>query len=124
MLPVPGEAKIPALGLTLRAMTVTAEFARESPSGTLLNGNLLNPELTVRNWLPGDRFRPAHRRSDEKLKRIFTEQRIPPEQRSMWPVVLNGEDIVWVQGLPVASAYRWKGDGDAVRIDSHVAGDS
>lgn len=124
VLPVPGEAKIPALGLTLRAMTVTAEFARESPSGTLLNGNLLNPELTVRNWLPGDRFRPAHRRSDEKLKRIFTEQRIPPEQRSMWPVVLNGEDIVWVQGLPVASAYRWTGDGDAVRIESHVVGSS
>lgn len=122
ILPVPGEVEIVELGLILRAILVTEELARKSPPGTLLNKDLLAPELTVRNWRPGDRYRPAHRRSEEKLKRMFLENRIAVEQRLLWPVVLNGDDIVWVQGLPVASAYRWDGNGTATSIEPYPVG--
>jgi tRNA(Ile)-lysidine synthase len=74
--------------------------------------------LIVRNWRPGDRFWPAHTGSEEKLKRLFAEKHIPAEQRPSWPVALSGEQIVWVRGFPVTRAFVWRGQGDAVKIET------
>ena len=116
---VPGEIHLAELGLTLRADIMPEALARELPPDSLLNAELIGPELTVRNWQPGDRFHPAHRRAAEKLKRWFAEKRIPAEQRQSWPVALHEGEIVWVRGLLVASAFAWNGEGDAVRIESY-----
>ncbi len=142
VLPVPGEIRLLELKMTIRAEIVREQFARELASEELLNAERLGPELTVRNWRPGDRFWPEHSRSEEKLKRLFAEKHIPAEQRSTWPVaflanvqndVMSGApgalahvsksvrhgalgEIVWVRGFPVAKAYCWKGSGDAVKI--------
>ena len=120
VLPVPGEVRIAELNLRLRAETVPAEFARELAPGELLSLDLVGPALTVRNWQPGDRFWPAHSGSAEKLKRLFAEKHIPSAERASWPVVLSGEEIVWVRGFPVANIYRWIGDGAALRIEAIV----
>jgi tRNA(Ile)-lysidine synthase len=117
LLPIPGEVKIAELGLTLRATIVAKEFAVELPAVELLSRDLLSSELTVRNWRPGDRFWPAHCRSEEKLKRLFAERQIPAEQRSTWPMALQENEIVWVRGFPVARGYQWRSEGDAVRIE-------
>ncbi len=114
---VPGEIHIAELKLTLRVEPVPAEFAQELTPGELLSLDLVGPELTVRNWLPGDRFRPAHSASTEKLKRLFAEKHIPSADRPAWPVVLSGQEIVWVRGFPAAHSYQWRGKGSAVRIE-------
>ncbi len=116
-LPVPGKIRIAEIGLTVRCIPVPQEFAKEEPPDSLLCTELLGPELTVRNWHPGDRFWPVHSKSEEKLKRLFSERHIPTGQRPRWPVVLKGEQIIWVRGLPVARAFAWKGSGDAVKIE-------
>lgn len=116
-LAVPGEVRIPELGLTVRCLPVPHEFAKEEPPGSLLSAELLGRELIVRNWHPGDRFWPAQSKSEEKLKRLFLERRVPAAERPSWPLVLNGEQIVWVRGFPVARAFAWSGSGDAVRIE-------
>jgi tRNA(Ile)-lysidine synthase len=121
ILPIPGQVRVPELGLTLRTLVVRSEFAQEASPGELLSAELIGPELVVRNWCPGDRFWPAHSRSEEKLKRLFAEKRIPAGERPSWLVLLSGEEIVWVRGFPVASEYKWGGKGDAVLIDQ-VAG--
>jgi tRNA(Ile)-lysidine synthase len=117
ILAIPGEVHVPELGLTLRALVVRSEFAQEAPPGELLSSELVGSELVVRNWCPGDRFRPIHSRSEEKLKRLFAEKRIRAEERPSWPVVLSGEEIVWVRGFPVANEYQWRGKGDGVLIE-------
>lgn len=115
-LPVPGEVHIAEIALTVQCIPVPQEFAKEGPPDGLLSAERLGPQLTVRNWRPGDRFWPAHRKSEEKLKRLFSEKRVPAGQRPGWPVVLKGDQIVWVRGLPVARAFAWNGRGDAVKI--------
>jgi tRNA(Ile)-lysidine synthase len=118
LLPVPGEVVIREAGLRLRAYVVASDFPQETDPETLLSLDLVGPQLTVRNWTPGDRFWPAHSRSDEKLKRLFAEKRVPAAERSSWPVVLSGDKIVWVKGFPITQTHRWTGIGAAVRIDS------
>ena len=118
VLPIPGRCDLREAGVALRCLLVHAEVAALEPPGTLLRAELLPNTLTIRNWLPGDRFRPAHTGSEEKLKRLFSEKRIPADQRPLWPVALFNAHIVWVRGFPVAHDYAWvAGSGDALRID-------
>lgn len=123
-LPVPGEVAIVEAGVKVRALVVAEEFARELDSGELLDAELLGTQLVVRNWRPGDRFWPVHRGSEEKLKRLFGEKKIPAEERGGWPVVTCGGDIVGVRGFAAARAYRWTGWGNAVRIEWSDGSDS
>ena len=115
-LPVPGEIQIAEVRLTLRAEVLPQSLARELPPEELLNPDLVGVELVVRNWRPGDRFWPVHCRSEEKLKRLFTEKHIAPVQRPEWPVAVHEDEIIWVRGFPVAQSRQWKGNGDAIRI--------
>jgi tRNA(Ile)-lysidine synthase len=117
LLPIPGQVEVSELRLSLRAEIVPEPFARELPMGELLSVDSIGSEIIVRNWQPGDRFWPAHSRSEEKLKRLFAEKHIPAEQRPTWPVAVCADEIVWVRGFPVARAYQWQGRGDAVKIE-------
>jgi tRNA(Ile)-lysidine synthase len=116
-LPVPGEVAIPELGLSLRAVLLSADCANQAEVGTLLAADLLPQELTVRNWQPGDRYLPAHSRSERKLKRLFSEKEIPDDRRPTWPVVLKDDEIVWVRGFAVGLSCEWKGQGSALLIE-------
>ena len=117
-LAIPGEVYISEIRVTIRASLVNHESARRCESGTLLGADATGPQLLIRNWRPGDRFRPAHSGSDEKLKRLFSEKHIPADQRPVWPVALSGSQIAWVRELPVADHFVWTpGAGDAFRID-------
>jgi tRNA(Ile)-lysidine synthase len=117
-LPVPGETVISEAGITVLTTTLGAEAAALEPPGSLLRARSLADGLTIRNWQPGDRFRPAHSRSAEKVKRLFSQKRIPADQRPLWPVALSGSQIVWVRGFPLAHDFAWvPGEGDAVKID-------
>ena len=117
-LPIPGRCLISETGITLEATLVPAAAAALEPPGTLLPSAVLGPEVIIRNWQPGDRFRPAHTGVEEKLKRLFSEEHIPADQRPLWPVVLSGQQIVWVRGFPVAHDSAWlPGSGEAVRIE-------
>ena len=117
-LAVPGEQPIPETGLMVRVTIIPAEVAKFEIPGTLLCANGLRA-LTLRNWRSGDRFRAAHSGSEEKLKRLFSEKRIPTEQRRLWPVALTADGrIAWVRGFPIAHDFAWTpGSGDAVKIE-------
>jgi tRNA(Ile)-lysidine synthase len=118
VLTVPGECWVNEAAMTVRATIVSADAAGCEPPGTLLQAKILPDELSVRNWLPGDKYRPAYRGAEEKLKRLFAEKHIPADERPLWPVVLAGHQIVWVRGFPVNHHFVWKpGSGNALRIE-------
>lgn len=77
-----------------------------------LDADLLRPPLILRNWRPGDDYRPCGARQSRKLKRLFLAKRIPVRERAGWPVLESGGSIVWVRGMPVADECR---AGDATK---------
>lgn len=60
----------------------------------------LGGSLVLRNWRPGDRFRPLGSRKAHKLKDLLQKRGAPEEQRRLWPVLVSGEEILWVRGFP------------------------
>jgi tRNA(Ile)-lysidine synthase len=58
--------------------------------------------LVVRNWRPGDAYRPYRRRQVRKLKQMFLELRIPARERAFRPVLTSDGALIWASGCPVA----------------------
>lgn len=61
----------------------------------------LDRPLRVRMWRAGDRIVPAGERRGEprRVKRLLREAGIDAGIRVGWPVVLSGDEIVWVPGV-------------------------
>jgi tRNA(Ile)-lysidine synthase len=76
----------------------------------LLDRSLLESELKVRNWRPGDRFWPAHTKVPKKIKELLLERNVVGPERKLWPVVASGTDVVWVRGFPVPARLRSQSD--------------
>jgi tRNA(Ile)-lysidine synthase len=53
------------------------------------------PGLEVRTWQPGDRL--AGRR--KKLQDVFVDAKVPRRERSEWPLVVRGDEVVCVPGI-------------------------
>lgn len=55
--------------------------------------------LMVRNFRPGDRFAPLCMNGHKKVKRLFQEKRISRRRRDLIPIVVSGDEIIWVAGI-------------------------
>jgi tRNA(Ile)-lysidine synthase len=67
-----------------------------------LDAGLLAPPLVLRNWRPGDAYRPVGYRRVHKLKELFYRARVPAAHRLAWPVLESAGRVVWTRSLPPA----------------------
>jgi len=72
-------------------------FVRPPQTGTPLH---------VRPPEPGDRYSPLGLDGSVKLSDLFINGHLPAKYRPVWPVVVCGDEIVWVPGFRVANAWR------------------
>ncbi|MDR1906974.1 MAG: tRNA lysidine(34) synthetase TilS, partial [Puniceicoccales bacterium] len=63
-------------------------------------------KISVRTWQYGDRYQPINAPT-KSLKKLFSEKKIPTDQRSLLPVLCdeNGS-IIWVPRLPPANFVK------------------
>jgi tRNA(Ile)-lysidine synthase len=78
------------------------------PEKAALDRDLLDSPLVLRNWRPGDSFRPKGRRSSRKLKQFLRMKRVAVSDREGWPVLTSANTLVWTRGLPVAAEFAPK----------------
>ncbi len=92
VLPVPGRV---AYGAGALACVETEDGA--------LDADALGAKLEARPWRAGDRVRlPAGTRS---LQDLFTDHKVPREQRPQLPVVLAAGEVAWVPGIATAERF-------------------
>ena len=56
-------------------------------------------ELTLRAWRPGDRMTPVGATAPRRVKGLLRDAGIDAARREGWPVLLAGEEIVWIPGV-------------------------
>jgi tRNA(Ile)-lysidine synthase len=67
-------------------------------------------EPVVRQWHPGDRLTTDLMGGRRRVKRFFSDAGIVGPLRTGWPVVLCGEDVVWIPGVKASqNAVRREG---------------
>lgn len=107
-LPSKGMAAIsvPELGARfLLKMIDWSSTERDTNLEDTLDADLLKSTLTLRNWRPGDAYRPRGHRQARKLKQLFLARRVPRDERSHWPVIECGGRIVWSRDMPLADDF-------------------
>lgn len=104
----PGEeVALPWAGVVIRAVPVPLDRVRMSadPSVEFARPDTPTP-LSVRPPAPGDRFVPLGAPGSRKLKDFFIDAKLPRPLRARCPVVLSGDDIVWVAGHRLDDRFR------------------
>ncbi len=123
-LPVPGQRDIRELGLAIEARRVQEDAVTGYNPERLLDADSLPGPLRVRNWRAGDRFWPGHTKSPKKIKELLQEHHVAQPERRLWPVVVSGDEIVWVRGFPSPARFRAKPGREALMIlERPLAGD-
>jgi tRNA(Ile)-lysidine synthase len=72
----------------------------------LLSPQALEQPLTIRAWRHGDRMQPAGLDGTKTLQDVFTDNKVPREEREQIPVVECDGQIVWVAGLAIGEGFR------------------
>jgi tRNA(Ile)-lysidine synthase len=114
-LPVPGEVAVSETGSCIEVRRVSPGGEAYNPEH-LLDADSLPGRLKVRNWRAGDRFWPAHTKSPKKVKELLQERHVAQPERRLWPVVLSGDEIVWMRGFPLPARYQAKPGHEGVLI--------
>jgi tRNA(Ile)-lysidine synthase len=101
------DVRVPELGCAFRFRVIDwpSKRAETSKGETVLDRDRLRSPLVLRNWRPGDRFRPLGHRSAHKLKRLLNEKRISRWERNGWPVLTSGGVLAWARGFPAAAEF-------------------
>ncbi len=102
---------IPELGKRFRLKLIDWPIAESDTKSDAdaIDADLLRPPLILRNWRPGDAYRPHGRRQQQKLRRIFVTGRVRRGDRNIWPVLESAGRVVWARGMPPADDYRARG---------------
>jgi tRNA(Ile)-lysidine synthase len=100
-----GEARLPLpeLGGELRFRRVRGKGIAASTKS-----------LRVRLRSGGERLQPDPRRPRRTLKNLFQEAGVPPWERDRLPLIVCGDDLVWVPGLGVDARYQAAGNARGV----------
>jgi tRNA(Ile)-lysidine synthase len=104
-LEVPGSVVIPGTENAIYLELIQGAECSYNKEMGRLDWDRLSGALELRNWRPGDQYRPAGCDSTVKIKALFQESRVPLWERRTWPVITQGEEIVWARRFGPAGDY-------------------
>ena len=111
-LAIPGAVQVPEAGLVISAEQVSGtkliedKLVARGNTVTISGCHIVSP-LVVRNWQPGDIFRPLGLNGHKKIQDLFVDRKVMRSDRYTVPIVADSNrGIVWVVGHTVAEDFR------------------
>lgn len=68
----------------------------------LISCDIISCDITLRNRKSGDLFSPFGRKCTKTVKKLFTELKIPQNERSSRLMIADGSKILWIEGIGVS----------------------
>ena len=110
---VPGHTSLLLLDAEMIATVVeqpmNCTVADKFPDGkfqAVFDLDRLQLPLTLRQRRDGDRFHPFGMRGTKKLKDLLIDAKIPRQERGRVPVLMNGDEIIWVVGYRTSEPFK------------------
>ncbi len=109
---VPGDLELKEAGIVLRAQMQEKiqEELSDGRSSAVFDLDKLQLPLEVRARKNGDYFYPAGFGKKRKLQDFFVDSKIPRDERDAVPVIVSGEEIIWVVGYRTDERFSAKED--------------
>ena len=110
---VPGNIALPLLDAEMIATVVehpiSCAAADKFPDGkfqAVFDLDRLQLPLKLRQRRDGDRFQPFGMQGTKKLKDLLIDAKIPRQERERVPVLMNGDEIIWVVGYRTSEPFK------------------
>ncbi len=95
---VPGRTLLPGWKITAVVEDSPSTVPDPDPYSALFDMDRLPGPLIIRRRQPGDRFTPLGMSGSKKLQDFLTDTKVPRHLRDSIPIVLSGDQIIWVVG--------------------------
>ncbi len=106
---IEGEVYIREVDAVLRLSTCQPDavsVAEAGPYRVFLDLDTIRFPLIVRNFVPGDRFRPLGLSGTKKVKDFFINKKVPIRVRRLCPMVLSDGAIIWIGGYRLSELVK------------------
>ena len=104
-LPVPGEIMLKG-DWCVTSEWVTGPVQQTDGNSVVIDADRLGRDLELRRRSPGDRFAPAGMSGHTvKLSDYMVNEKLPKRARADWPLLVSGDEIVWVAGMRLSEHY-------------------
>ena len=108
---LPGMTAVPALGASVVTQILPAGDSLFSPEKlgakeAAFDLEAIERELVLRSALPGDRFQPYGMEGHKKISDFLIDCKIPRGMRDEVPLLLAGEEIIWIVGWRTSHGSR------------------
>jgi tRNA(Ile)-lysidine synthase len=113
-----GVTRVPEAGMIIecRVFQPTLELPSDHWE-VFFDRNALGQSLVLRNFRNGDRIQPLGMAGHKKVKDLFIEKRMPVTERARLPLLVMGEEVLWVPGHARSAIGRLgPGAREALRI--------
>lgn len=99
ILNVPGKVVLKEIGAVIEAsIEHDGEQHGRERTTAVFDAGKTGTELTIRSREKGDFFYPAGFGKKKKLQDYFVDEKVPRDERDAIPIVITGNDIVWIAG--------------------------
>ncbi|MBI4685097.1 MAG: tRNA lysidine(34) synthetase TilS [Nitrospirae bacterium] len=108
-LDVPGELTLKESGIVIRSSFSEPQDTRYEAQGkeaAVFDADKVRLPLIVRPRKEGDFFYPAGFGKRKKLQDFFVDEKVPRDERDRIPIVLSGEDIIWIAGYRADERFK------------------
>jgi len=79
-----------------------------------LDWNRPDEPLVLRPWRAGDRWRSRKSGREKKMKDLLQQARVEIWDRSNWPVLAAGDEVVWTRGFGVSAGRQASADSSRI----------
>ncbi len=105
---IPGEIKLDECGLTIASELIENKTKYDGGDVSVFDYDSLTLPLKVRSRKEGDYFYPSGLGGKKKLQDFFVDVKVPREVRDSIPVVVSGDDIIWIAGYRMDERHAAK----------------
>lgn len=107
ILNVPEELALKESGILIKSsFAESAEIPCDGKSKVIIDAERIRLPLVVRARKSGDLFYPFGFGKRKKLQDFFVDEKIPRDERDSIPIVLSGDNIVWIAGYRADERFK------------------
>lgn len=106
----PGALSVQEAGATIKFAEIgfddLPDFNTVGKNLAFFDMDSLQFPLVVRNSRPGDRFSPLGLNGTQKVKKYFSDNKIPGPRRRLCPLLLSAGKIIWIAGHRIDNCVK------------------
>lgn len=110
----PFNENISEYSVKLEKITDYSKIVNQYDISDVIDYNSVSGNLVLRTRKAGDSFTFSERNVTKTLKKLFTEENIPIEERYKIPVISDDKGVVWVYGFGVTKRCRATAQSDNI----------